>query len=213
MSAAALRRADHVQAIDLNVDGHSLDDLVREVGQRAWRDAYFAPDTVTRRFCAATSLAIADDEQLAFGRVRFSTYSRRFRSAAFDETVGVQWAIMAPMVEGGHVVDVAAFDFDNPERRASLFGGFAVGAESAAWSAHHHPRRRLLVHVDVWSWLRAECVGVVPIDWQQFALWVKAEGYEDILAENDQEAEKIAARVRFALQPPRVFIRNARRAQ
>lgn len=187
--------------------------LPRDIGVSVIRDALatafadhssdFAAPLRKRLYAAATPLTVVD-RMVAIARVRWGKY--RFE---FDPEGDL--AIVAGIFENSrHLpVDLAAFHpTDESLRRVYRGPEFALGMSDALFDARFHPQRRVLVHASVWSWLRSECCGAVPIDWNKTALHLKEWGAGGVTAENDDEARRIDMHMRLALKAPPIFVKR-----
>lgn len=164
-----------------------------------------APQALKDRFYGAISPTIAGDALAHLARVRFGKRAPLF---TFDKDG--EWAIVGPIIRSRLLVNWGAVSLDG-EKRATCWlagpDGFAVNIEEARLDAHQHPKRRLFVHASPWSWLRAECVGALPVDWREFSLFVDREGY-DITGTSDAEIAAIKAHRRRALPQTKYFVRE-----
>lgn len=207
-AAQQSRYANSVQAEDLpeavgsfKPIRHYSRAVIMDARWRAYGETLRAPAELRERLLTTCTRTVLNDAKIHLARVRAE-------SARFDFDDAGPWALLAPIYEHGEIVDIAAFDVaDDASRNTYGVGHFAVGLESATWDAHYHPGRRLLVHATVWSWLRCECAGVVPIDWKRFALHVKQEGF-DLVVDNDLEGRKVEKKIKEALKAPQMFVRQ-----
>lgn len=130
-----------------------------------------APEQLRNKFhsVAGTQLELAYLACLA--RVRFGKHCFHFDPEG-------RWAVVAPVFECGHIVNLAAFTVDDDNlRRTFRPGHFSVGLDDAAWNARFKHQGRLLVHYSVWSWLRCGCTGALPVDWKEMGIYILREGY------------------------------------
>jgi hypothetical protein len=116
------------------------------------------------------------------------------------------WAILAPCTdESGWIVDVAAFDPRRPSTVAMLNRqGFALGLEEIFHSRLNEGRVR--IHATIWSWLRAECCGILPIDWRRTALHLMECRVAGLIVDNVETGKLIDQKMRLALKPPAIFV-------
>jgi hypothetical protein len=123
------------------------------------------------------------------------------------------WAVLVPMTdESGSIVNLAAFDPDGPRVATLNLSGFAAGLEELAhcWLAETAFRPRL--HLNLWSWLKAECCGVLPIDWHATALYLKERRVNGVIAPAVESGRMIERRLQAALSAPTVFVAGAEAA-
>lgn len=166
-----------------------------------------APEALKRRILAAATRTTLNDARVQLARVTFTR--NRFE---FDQSG--EWAVITPVVaDDGADDDLAAFAIDDDERRKTLLGrGFCVNLPRAAVDLRLHPQARLTVHYSVWSWLRAECEGALPVDWSEFALHAKQWRIGGLTLENDADGRKVDLELRRALKPPPLYVKREARA-
>lgn len=122
------------------------------------------------------------------------------------------WAIWCPIYDTGQLVDWGVFHPEQLDLRRTWagIGHHSVNADDAIWDAHYHPEGRLLTHVSVWDWLRAGCKGVVPVEWDRFALWLKSQRRDLLVQSSDpRAAERLHAHLTKALAVPKIYERVA----
>lgn len=128
----------------------------------------------------------------------------RISGPYFDMVEGGKPAVLAPCTdETGLIIDLAAIDPDRGTFATFLGEGFALGA-TAATAECLDEGGRALVHADLSSWLRAECCGLLPLDWKETAIflhWMRVAG---VVAGNVRDGSLIEKRL--ALRAPRVFV-------
>ena len=164
-----------------------------------------APLGLQQRLYASITPTLAGDCLVHLARVRFESYR-------FDLDTAGQWAVIAPIIESGLIVDFGAFSASNDDaRRVFGLGHFAVGLEDATFDMRLHPKSLMLMHYSVWSWLRCECTGVLPIQWKETALHV-ARDAGGLLFDHHIEERKAEARLQRALALPPIFVREEVRA-
>lgn len=161
------------------------------------------PKKVRARLLAAATRTVLNNAKVQLARVRWQA-----RNFELDDAG--TWAIIAPIYEGDEIVDLAAFDMDNVDmRRTYWLGQFAVGFDPALWEANRHPRGRMLIHYDVWSWLRADCLGCLPIDWKRTAVALLESRVSALVYPDEMQARQSEPRIRCALKPPPSFVKRA----
>lgn len=167
-------------------------------------DHQIAPKVILDRFYAAVTPDVTGVALVHLARVEFG--KTRFR---FDDSGA--WAVVAPIREAGRFIDLAAFDLDNPRQRGVMRGaGFCVGLDEAQFDARLHPQGRLLVHYEVWSYLRAGCVGALPVAWRPTALHLLTWRVPGLVAKTAADAAKIDLLLKEALHPPPLYIEQLR---
>jgi len=183
--------------------GEASAKIIMDAQWRGYAETVRAPEALRNRLMAACSCDILNEEKIQLARVRFE--SHRFD---FDED-GI-WAIVAPIWQGGYVVNLAAFALDDSEKRKTYqLGGFAIGFDMALFDASYHPQGWLTVHFDVWSWLRSECVGCVPIDWKAFGIALHEWSVLGVLYPDQEQARRADLRLHRAMQRcPRFVMRD-----
>jgi hypothetical protein len=162
-----------------------------------------APTHLKDRFYSAVSPTVAGDAMLHLARIRFGRHRFEF------DTEG-SWAIVTPIYRDNETlpVDLAAFDVDDCGTRR-VYRGYesAVGLSQALSDTRFHPQNRALIHASVWTWLRAECCGVLPVDWNKTALALKARKV-GLVADSDGDAKLIERNLRLALSTPSLFVKK-----
>jgi hypothetical protein len=160
-----------------------------------------APEQLRDKFHSVAGDRIEVAYLACLARVRFGKHCFHFDPEG-------RWAVVAPVFEWGHIVNLAACAVDDDTlRRRYRPGDFAVGLEDAVWEARFHPKQRLLVHYSVWSWLGCSCTGVLPIDWEKVGIFIKRERY-GILYSSEGDGLKAQHALKNALALPAGFIRS-----
>lgn len=90
---------------------------------------------------------------------------RYFDLSADDGRHGVPTAVIEAIDECGDVVDLIGWPIDAPSGFRTMFGGLPMLGERAV----HDPSsywlgKALDVHETPFAWIKADCIGVVPID-------------------------------------------------
>lgn len=195
--------ADYTTWDDL---GNADHDIIRDALDVCFEEHFVhAPKALKDRFYQSASPRLAGEDLVHLARARFGTHN-------FEFDPDGRWAIVAPIYDDGepYPVDLGAFDVaDENMRRAYRGKGFAVGLPSALLDARFHPENRANIHADVWSWLRCECTGVLPIDWRLTELELQRHQIAGLIADNHDQARKVQ-RLRAALKPPPLFVRRER---
>lgn len=154
-----------------------------------------------RRMLAAVSDRILIEAHVCVAPVYFG--SRLFH---IDEE-GI-WAVLVPMTnEYGWIENIAAFDPNGPRAATLNLTGFAVGLEEIRLTASIWCGPRL--HANVWSWLKAECCGLLPVDWRATALYLMERGVVGVVAPGIDSGRIIERRLHEPLTPPPVFVASA----
>ena len=174
--------------------------LAWEHGDKLFIAHQLAPERLKEELFSLVSPTVAGDALVHLGPAVFE--KRRVRLDRFG-----QWAVWAPIFADGELVDWAAFDMHRQDLRRtwSGIGHFAVGHEEAARDAHYHPNGRLQLHYSVRDWLRADCTGMLPIDWEKSALWLKAQKRELVISTSSPKL--LHGALSQALTVPKMFER------
>jgi hypothetical protein len=142
----------------------------------------------------------------------------RIEAHSFHFDVDGGWAIIvpifdapvlhAPPLHSRNIINYAAFDPNNDELRRmwKTSGDFAVGLADAVFDARLHAQFLLRVHYSVWSWLKAQGAGMLPVDWRKSALFVRTEGYDLAPDGGAHDWRRIEAKFAQALALPRFFV-------
>ena len=202
MDIDELGRADNWPSI-----GTAARATMADARWRGWSDTQWCPASIKDSVLRAATRSTLNDVGAQLGWVRFG----RHRFSFADDCNG-QWALLVPVVDdaaGKQISDIAAFDLANESRRQVFNGsGFAVGLDEAMFDARFHPDNRITVHADLWSWLRSECSGVLPVDWRRTALWMKEWQVGGVVVADDDQGRKVDQQFRRALMPPPLFVRR-----
>lgn len=162
-----------------------------------------APETLKEKFYAAVSPTLAGDALVHLARVHFMRHK-------FNLDEEGLWAVVLPVFDGSTIIDFGAFSAADPKLRRPYSIAGSIGFDGALWDANYHPERRLLLHYDVWSYLRAECVGCLPISWRKTALDLLASDVREVMHTDEMQAAKASALLAAALRPPRPYILKPR---
>lgn len=186
--------------------GDVAHEILVDARWRSYAETALAPANLKQRLFAAATKTTLNDAKVHLARVRFGKHRFNFDDAG-------QWAVVAP-VSADHanmsIVDLAAFDPSDETRRQVFCGkGFAVGLEAAMFDARLRSDFRVNIHADLWYWLRSECVGLLPVDWDRTALWLKEWRAGGLVVDDDDQGRKVDLRFRMALKPPPLFVRRA----
>ena len=149
--------------------------------------------------------ALCPLEVIAQELVSVAPVSFRARTFEIDQE-GAPAILIMVKDEFGEIEDLAAFAPDPPYRHALTFGrGVAIGL-GAFHDMRFHDRLRLAMHAGVWSYLRAQCRGLLPLKWDSVALQLVERRVAGIVTPSVTEGREIERRLARALKPPGVFI-------
>lgn len=164
---------------------------------------FHAPTSLSRKLDAAITPTLAAEAMVHLARVRFESHR-------FELDTDGRWAIVLPVYVHGTLCDFGAFDVEVQDLRRPYINACAVGFDAALWDAHFHPKRRMLLHDNAWSYLHAECVGCVPISWRQTALGLLANDIRGVFGGDDAQAREVTWRLTSSLRPPDVYVLKTR---
>jgi hypothetical protein len=182
----------------------AFDDIKDAIERAEIETRYGAPVQLIERVQSLVGHAVLNDEGVYVARCKIAGGSFKFD---FSGT----WAVIATIWDARGPVDLAAFSISDPNQRGLLRGGqFAVGFDAAIWDAAYHPKGRMLMHFDVWSWLRSECTGCLPVLWKPTALAILGHDVPGLVFADDIQAQKAEALIRDALKPPQNFVKYDR---
>ncbi len=118
-----------------------------------------------------------------------------------------EWSILAGVDnEDEGIVDIAAFNLSGT-RYATLLGeGYCLGLSDMYRARWLGPP--VAVHTNVMSWIKADCRGLMPFDWERTAVMLKAHDVYGVVATNIGQGRAIEERLARALVPPRVLVRG-----
>jgi hypothetical protein len=187
-------------------DLRGTDPVMDCLWQSALHDLQARAMPLHKRLHALVSGRILAEAHVSVAPVRFG--ARLFH---LDEE-GV-WSVLIPMTdETGWIVNIAAFDPNGPRVATLNLNGCAAGLEELAhcWIAERAFRPRL--HLSWWSWLKAECCGVLPVDWHATALYLKERRVDGVIAPDVDSGRMIERRLQGALGAPPVFVAGAEMA-
>lgn len=186
--------------------GQVAHEILTDARWRSYIDTDRAPERLKDRLFFSTSKAALQREKVHLARVHYGIHRFSFWEDG-------EWAIVAPISSDHadvHIIDLAAFHPDDDAIRRVFNGkGFAVGLENAMFDARLHPNNRIAMDADVWSWLRGECGGLLPVDWRRTALWLKEWQVGGVIVDNEEQGSRIDQALRGALMPPPLFVRTA----
>jgi hypothetical protein len=182
---------------------HSTPDIIADALAIMFDEHFVhAPARLKDRFYGAVTPVVAGEALAHLARVRFAP-------PGFDFDRDGRWAVVAPIFAGERLACWGAFDVEDSAMRASLRpGSFAVGFDAALWDASHHPQHRMLMHHDVWSWLKADCEGCLPIDWKRTAIALLEWDVRALVYADEMQARRADLRIRRALSAPESFIKR-----
>lgn len=156
-------------------------------------------------------LALASDRILVEAHVSVAPVHFGARLFHLDEE-GI-WSVLIPMTdETGWIVTIAAFDPEGPRVATLNLDGCAAGLEELAQCWIGETAFRPRVHLNMWSWLKAECCGVLPVYWRAFARYLLQRRVDGIIAPDIRSGRMIERRLQIALAAPPVFIADAEAA-
>jgi hypothetical protein len=193
----------------MSFDRQELEELRRDdpvidcLWQAADYDLQARAERLRRRLCALVSPRLLVEAHVTVAPVYFG--SRLFH---IDEE-GV-WSVLIPMAdESGWIENIAAFDPQGPRVATLTLDGFAAGLDELAYRGFGENAFRPRLHANLWSWLKAECCGVLPVDWPATALYLKERRVDGIIAPDVASGRVIERRLQAALASPPVFVAGA----
>ncbi len=132
----------------------------------------------------------------------------RFGRHSFDLDPSGTLSIVAPIVDEGQLVNLAAFACDEDGPRKLFHPGYlGVGLEDGLLDARLHAQSRLLVFFSVQEWLRNGCIGFLPVDWRATAIFILQENIS-LLATSEHEGTRVLGALETATSFNEMFIRK-----